>query len=657
MPTSIRRLLCAAPSLLGGFFLFLFAAQPIQAQNVTSFEFNPFTSGTAKMAGVPFQVGITARDQNGDVAVNFASSITLSDETGTIYPTQTGNFTNGVWNGMVYITQASVNNVISASFNSIAGASQTFSVGPDSRMAFIGALAGNNQSGLVGTQLSTPFTAKITDPYGNPIPNVGVNFIIASAPTGATNQALSNSGATSGANGEVATTLTLGRKNGTYMVSATLTSGFRHSTQFFATANPGNLISLGISPYITVIPAGGTLPFSAKGYDLYFNEISNPPVLWSIQNGGGTIDSTGIFKAGFVLGNFSNTVKAISGQVGATASVSVVDVFQGSTEPSGPGAGLGTGIAATASATPIPDSGVLYNVQVEPSVLALLRNARIPIVAQGVDFFGNPVSGVTYNFETTGSLGTIAQTGPGSALLTGTDGGLGTVVVTATQGDITQIARIAGSVGAGMNRRLVIEDIESPQQVGQPFTISIAAKDALNNFVTDYEGPLVLADSTGTLDPSVIQPSPEGIWYVQGIISIAHPEVSITVAGDGMVGVSNIFEVTGDPKLSELGLGKGFGGGLSDVLGATISAKINELMDASDLSRFGIIRYIGAGLAAGFGILGASVGGGLMASRGLEAIGRNPFAKARLQTNLYIGLVVFIAAASLAVFASTIIMR
>src|SRR5690606_3944157 len=121
--------------------------------------------------------------------------------------------------------------------------------------------------------------------------------------------------------------------------------------------------------------------------------------------------------------------------------------------------------------------------------------------------------------------------------------GVGTVTVTATQGDVVRVARVVGSVGTGLNRRLVIEPVDSPQQVGQPFTISIAAKDTLNDSITDYTGPIVIADTTGTIDPAVIEPNDQGVWFVQGIITLGHEEVSITAAGDGMVGVSNIFEV------------------------------------------------------------------------------------------------------------------
>ncbi len=635
--------------------LFLTSALTVKAQSAVSFEFDTFNTGTAKVAGLPFQVTITALDSNGDTAVGFNSPALLVDETNTIYPNQTSNFINGVWTGMVYVTQSTTENTITASLGTVIGQSEIFSVSPDSRTPFISIVSGNNQTSITGSQLSSPFRAQVVDTYNNPIPNLGVNFVVANVPTGSTGYNLTNNSAISDANGYVSTVLRLGKKAGSYVTTATVNSGFHHSTQFYATATPGPLISMAIKPYVAVIPAGSTLPFEAIGYDQYYNEVSNIPVTWSIQNGGGSIDSTGVFTAAYILGNFTNTVKATSGVVGANASVNIVDIYQGTGDDTSSGTGVGTGIAATVSATPVPVSGVLYNLQIEPDVLSVLQNARIPIVAQGVDFFGNPVSGVTYSFQSTGDLGTLTQTGANAALLTGSGTGVGSVIVTATQGDVTRTASAIGSIGSGMNRRLVIEDIESPQQVGEPFTISIAAKDSFNNFITDYQGPLVIADTTGTIDPAVVQPSDQGIWYVQAIISVSHPEVSITVAGDGMVGVSNVFEVTGDPKKTDLGLGGGTAFG--DILGASISAKIDEVMKAQNLSKYVVLKYIGAGIAAGFGILGASVGGGLMASRGLEAIGRNPFAKSRLQANLYIGLAVFIAAASLAVFASTVIMR
>jgi F0F1-type ATP synthase membrane subunit c/vacuolar-type H+-ATPase subunit K len=633
---------------------FLKATTLVNAQALESFQFDNFTVGSPKIAGMPFPVTITAYDQGGQFLSTFNQSITLSDTTDTIYPTTTGNFSNGTWSGHIYITQATQNTAITASYNSAMGMSNPFIVEPDRRIKFLSIISGNNQTGIVGNQLPTALRMRVIDPYNNPISNIGVNFAITSVPPNSLSHSLSNTSSTSNVNGEAQTLLTLGRKSGTYIVSGTLTTGITNAVHFYETAVAAPLMSIDITPAVAVIPGGSFLPFLAQGYDQYANVVPLSSVLWSVQNGGGTIDSTGVFYAGTSLGTYLNTVRAVSGNIGSTASVTIVG-------SSGEGTATGSSPLPTPiqepTPTPVPlQEGVLYDVQIDPGVISALRNIRIPIIAEGVDIFGNRVPGVTYDFQVEGGLGDLTRTGPGSALLTTGETGLGAIRVTATQGDITITQRLIGSIGNGINRRLVIQDIPSPQQVGVPFTISIAAKDSADNFVTDYEGPIVLADTTNTIDPATVQPSAEGIWYVQAVITLAHPEVTLTAAGDGMVGVSNIFEVIGSPSKDDVSFGFGLGG-VGEVLGASISAIIDQLLLDKDLNKFTVFRYIGSGIAAGFGILGTSIGGGIMVSRGLEAIGRNPYAKGRLQVNLYASVVAFIIAAALAVFAAFLILK
>lgn len=644
-------------------WLFLKSPAVVSAQSLTSFSFNNFHQGSNKIAGLPFAIEITALDEFNNPLPSFNSSVTLTDNTGTLYPTQTTNFTNGVWQGNVYISQAGTNNVITATYSTISDISGSFAVVADSRTKFLTIISGNNQSAVVGSTLPTALTMRVVDPYGNALGNVGVNFAISGVPPGSQYQSLSNYSTTSNGSGNASTSLTFGRKAGTYIVTGTLTSGITNAVQFYENASAGILLSLAMTPSIGVVPALNYFPFTVKGYDQYANEISPGVVSWSVQNGGGTIDGVGTFHAGSTLGTYSNTVRATVGSIGTTATVTVV----GSSGEAG-GTATSAGViqptpipTLTPLPIPTPPPGVLYDVQVDPSVISALAGVRIPILAEGIDVVGNPVTGVTFDFQTSGNLGTLTQTGPSTAVLTTTSGGIGTITVTATQGGISRSTTIAGSVGNGLNRRLVIESVPTPQQVGVPFTISIAAKDINNNFVTDYDGPIVLADTTGTIDPSVIHPNDQGIWYVQVVIHLAHPEVTFTAAGDGMVGVSNIFEVTGDPKktFGIPGLG-GLGGespGAGDILGASISGILDKLLLEKDLNKYSIFRYLGSGIAAGLGILGVSIGGGIMISRGLEALGRNPYAKGKLQFNLYASLSAFIIAAAMAVLASYLILQ
>lgn len=637
------------------FFLiknFVLAADP------TSFIFNDFTVGGSKRAGIPFFITITALDSLYQTEDTFNSYAVLSDDTGTIAPTQTGNFVNGVWSGVVYITQAQVDNHIYATYHAgggsyITGTSTAFTVAADSRMQYLSIVSGNNQSGPVFTQLGNSLVVKVTDPYDNPISGETVNFAITSYPVLATGQLLSSTSGSSNSDGRVSSALTLGKKAGTYVVTANLSSGNMDRAMFYQTAVAGPTISLDVLPKMAVMPTGTSQQFEAKGYDFYRNEKTLGTINWVLVNGGGSIDATGIFSAGQTTGNYQNTVKATADGVSGFATANIVVGGQIQVATSGASQNNNSGSGNTTVSE-------INQVIVDPDFIQALSGATIPITATAVDASGSVVSGVAYTFEISGDLGTLTSQTPNTVLLTASENGVGAITVTATQGNVSKVAKIVGSVGTGLNRRLVIDPIESPQQVGQPFLISIAAKDQFNNFITDYTGPLALADTTGTIDPATASPSATGVWYVQGIISLAHDQVTITVAGDGMIGISNIFSVEGKPlKEDIIPGGGGEGAGIGGVKGASIAAQIEKFLKENNITGSGGIgvKYLGAGLAAGIGILGASIGGGIMASRGMEALGRNPFAKGKLKMNLYMGLFVFLAVGAFALTAAIFILK
>lgn len=50
------------------------------------------------------------------------------------------------------------------------------------------------------------------------------------------------------------------------------------------------------------------------------------------------------------------------------------------------------------------------------------------------------------------------------------------------------------------------------------------------------------------------------------------------------------------------------------------------------------IKSLGAALAIGIGALGPGIGIGILAGKGLEAIGRNPEAEGKIRTNMILGI-------------------
>ncbi len=67
------------------------------------------------------------------------------------------------------------------------------------------------------------------------------------------------------------------------------------------------------------------------------------------------------------------------------------------------------------------------------------------------------------------------------------------------------------------------------------------------------------------------------------------------------------------------------------------------------------MKYLATALAIGLGALGPALGIGLIASKAMEAIGRNPEATGKIQTNMILGMAFAEAVAIYALVISLII--
>jgi F-type H+-transporting ATPase subunit c len=65
--------------------------------------------------------------------------------------------------------------------------------------------------------------------------------------------------------------------------------------------------------------------------------------------------------------------------------------------------------------------------------------------------------------------------------------------------------------------------------------------------------------------------------------------------------------------------------------------EIELALEASQLSA-DAIKAIAMSLAAGIGVLGPGIGIGMLVSKALEAIGRNPEAAGKIQATMFIGI-------------------
>lgn len=705
---------CLSFTLLTFSFLGVFGAtlsRVLADTPVHHFAFdNSFATGASPVAGVPFVVTIRAFDENSNILTDFDGQVSLSDLTGTMTPSVTQNFTNGVWTGNVTVTQAVAVNNISLFYGAYSLVSADFSVLADSRYTTLALVSGNNQSGVVNTTLPTSLSVKAIDLYGNPIPNVNLTFLIAAYPPGSTGQALGSSGATTNLSGVASTSITLGRKTGTYIITARINSLNSQEITIFANAIPGPTATVRVSPLISIIPKGASQQFVATLMDQYENVITGYSATWSVENGGGTIDAnTGVFTAGDISGTFASTVRGGYNGQGASATVTVINESSGSSEgnlqgngtngaggnpdgalptptptPTPPGGSgteegqeggqsagtTGEGVAGgeggqAGTGTSLPEgTGVLDRVYIVPSTLSVQTGDKQLVTAQAVDIFNNVVTNVSFRWTLSGDVGQLSlletQT---TELVAAALPGNGVISVSATQQDILTNAEASVAITPKIGGRLVFDTIESPQKTGENFVVTITARDYANNIMADFNSSVTLTDSTSSITPSTAGPFSSGIWRGEVRILYGGESVVITAIGGGMSGSSNPFKVEGEESSFVRTVGaavtaivaKLTGGGSAGAEGggADGSASAFGSRAAAEAS---FIRTLAAGLASGLGLLGSAIGGGIMVSRGLEAIGRNPMAKTKVSVNMYIALATTLLIGVLAIVAAVVLL-
>lgn len=640
-----------------------------------TFTFTTDLDATTKIAGTAFNLDIETVPFDD----TFDGWVYLSDSgsTSTISPNRVW-MENGAYSGSVAINKASNTMTITATASGfLAATSESFTVLPDTSAIYMRSVGSITDSGIVYTQLSSYFTIKVVDRFANPVSNMGVIFQVSAYPGGATGQSLTSSGGMTDSNGSRSTSLKLGSKVGTYTVTASLTGGLASPLNFYGNATSGILHHIAITPVLSVIPRNAQQVFQAAGYDQYNNPVSLNSPTWSVVSGGGTIDTNGIFSAGTTLGNFVNTVHVQAGSIGASASVSIMNEDDRDNEygdddgtgtgsgGTGTGTGTGTGSGSTGTGTgtgtgsgagggsgstdarnwdltelneflsqypkKLADQGTLDHILVTPNSIQGNVNSRQFLTAVAYDKYNFAITEVNFKWQidnsNVGEL--VSDKGSSNELVFKNSPGNGKITVTATQGKINKSAEITVSSTPSSGGYFYFDEIKSPQKAGTAFEIKITAKDTAGNILTDFKDQVALRDSTNTMVPTAINGFQNGVWTGKITIAVGKENVVIDAISSGMNGVSNTFKVTGQPMR---------------IAGATTYSGSGSTS-----------KYISAGLAAGLGVLGSGLGMAWMAGRGLEAIGRNPLAKTRVQTNMYIAMFLGLLAAALSVVAAYLI--
>ncbi|MGI5862369.1 MAG: MYXO-CTERM sorting domain-containing protein [Myxococcales bacterium] len=177
------------------------------------------------------------------------------------------------------------------------------------------------------------------------------------------------------------------------------------------TIHPGPLATITVTPNSVTVPALGTRQFTAAGADSHGNAVAISPT-WSVTNGGGSINASGLFTAGPTPGTYANTVRASASGVHGSATVEVT-------------------------------VGPVATITIEPSSVTLPINATRQFTASGRDAAGNTVA-ITPTWSVIHGGGSIDASGLFTA---GTTAGTFNSTVQASTGSVSATASVVVTPG------------------------------------------------------------------------------------------------------------------------------------------------------------------------------------------------------------------
>ncbi|MEX2581969.1 MAG: Ig-like domain-containing protein, partial [Gemmatimonadota bacterium] len=251
--------------------------------------------------------------------------------------------------------------------------------------------SGDGQTGRVGESLPVSPMVIVRDRFGNPVPDVEVQWQVAegegsvSPATGRTNDL-----------GEATTDWTLGTKSGENAITAS--PGGLSASTITATALPGppaSVTKLSGDEQSQTVGASLADSLSVAVVDRYGNRITGATVSWAIESGGGTLEPTTSITDAAGEARANMVVGTTSGENAVAATVSAL-----STVP--PARFTATGVPGP----PADLSIAAGDAQSAPASSALPDSLAVQVTDQ----YGNLVPGATVAWAVTSGDGSVSPT-------------------------------------------------------------------------------------------------------------------------------------------------------------------------------------------------------------------------------------------------------
>ncbi len=489
--------------------------------NVIAAGLNRFVISTisTQAAKEPFSITVTAQDNYSNTATQFTGKVTISDKTGTINPTTSGNFSSGKWTGNVVISQAYTGDVITVvnQAGTESGNSNSFDVISSNVDHFVISTIGNQVAGQAFT-----ITIRAEDAANNLVTNF--------TGTASLNDLTSSLTPTTTGN------FTNGQWSGNVMITKsrssntiTVTSSGKAGTSNAFDVAPAALDHFVFETIPSPQVAGTSFQITIYAKDFYDNRVTSFNTVANLSDATNTITptQTGNFTSGSWTGFVTITksladVKITASQNGKTGQSNIFNVNPGalsSFEISN--------ISTQAAGEPFPITVTAYDAN---SNIATQFTGTVNIS----DLTGTIAPIISNNFvggKWTGNV-TIAQVRQNNR-----------ITVRNTAGSQTGQSNTFNVISSSVDH-FDINTIPSLQTAGVQFLITITAKDAGNNVVTGFTGTASLADLSGTISPTTTGNFVNGSWTGNVTITKSWTNNRITATSSGKAGQSNTFNVT-----------------------------------------------------------------------------------------------------------------
>jgi len=345
-----------------------------------------------------------------------------------------------------------------------------------------------------------------------------------------------------------------------------------------------------------------------------------------VISGGGEINDEGLFTAGSITGTFERTVQVSANDVKAYATVTVTTV-PGLTMDNRPGA------------------NELDHIVISPLEPIVSTGSSITFSAVSYDPYNQVLDDIDYVWKVE-EVGKIDPNN--SSIITFTAGnrpGSGVITLTASQPSTHKSKTVTTTINVKTSEYgyLSIEVPDDSVRSGEDFNIKIIARDQNGDVKKDFVGPVELNDTSQTIFPLTTGEFEEGIWEGRVAVSSNTDSTIITAAGQGLVGSSKPVKVESRYKFTQAKV-KGVWSKLFNVVlgfSESIANFIDSLLKTS--GRFPeTTRNLAAGIVGAIGLLGAAISFGMAVRKGVEAIGRNPYARTKIISSLAVAFVVML---------------